>query len=428
MDFSIFNSLHNLILSILNFFDNNKKEINLEFKDKNGNHVMRKIPTIGLLKQEIEKELEKKLNDNIAIFKNFSKINNHFFDGKIDFKYNKKNKKIDIEATGIAKLNDIININCKTELELDFNYNNYLYFDIQDQTLKILNKPFKIGFSPEYLIVSKNIRFNKSIDIFTNYKEYYNDVIQFFNSYLNGVSRKYINIDFSHYSGIKNDYFEIGFKFDKFININKFLIETNFTGTFQILASTNNKIYHKIYTTKFTELKFKNISQIFSNVDYYKYYKIRFYNDNDQLKFTIRNLNLLTDNIVWLDTNDNITKIIIDDIPIQKKILYLGEFKKQKNDIIFYPYCTSNIFRTDFEKYVFNFCIDNPFKDENIDIDIYISENKLGTIKEKGTKYFKILYNSEKIEVILHPDSYINLTDFYIQLEIKRRDYEYFRT
>ena len=59
-------------------------------------------------------------------------------------------------------------------------------------------------------------------------------------------------------------------------------------------------------------------------------------------------------------------------------------------------------------------------------LNVYISFDKNGSIKEKGTKYFKILYNSENIEVFLHNDVYPKLTNFYIQLEIKRRNYEFF--
>ena len=177
----------------------------------------------------------------------------------------------------------------------------------------------------------------------------------------------------------------------------------------------------------------KNLFQDFSNVNYYKFYKIRFYNEEIIPEFTIKDIKLLTDEIIWMDIKDNITKKVIDKINIQKKIIYLGEFKKNINPIDnnhiidFYPYFSTNLYLTDFEKYSFDFCIDNPFKDDTISIKIYISEDKFGLIKEDGTKNFKIFYNSEKIEVVLQPDAYLyQIKDFYIQLEIKRRDYEYF--
>ena len=432
MDFSVFSNFYknfyNLITNFLDFFDNGENEVQFDFIDEHGNHIMKKIPSLGTLKKEIKKEVK----DELTAYIQYSKINNQFFNGNIEFKKHKRKGKLKVKVNGITKYHSIHNINCKEELDIDFNYNNYLYYDIKMHTLFLSPKPFKISLNENFLIVSRNSRFSKYKSIDTNYLIYKNDIINFFNNYF-PLEKKDLTIDFCLFSKEKNDYFEIIFSFDKYVNIDNFLLETDFIGTFQILGSTNGKLYHKIYTKEIKNNNNKdsiqNIIDRFANANYYKYYKVRFYNEKIKESFTIRNINLLTRNTVWFDILNNRVNEIIDDIPIERQLIYLGEFKKikdKKNKIIFYPYNTKNIFYTDFEKFNFNFCIDNPFKDDTIDIKIYISENKLGSVIEDGTKYFKILYNSEKIEVILHPDAFINnLNEFYIQLEILRRDYDY---
>ncbi len=90
MDFSVFSNFYknfyNLITNFLDFFDNEENEVQFDFIDEHGNHIMKKIPSLGTLKKEIKKEVK----DELTAYIQYSKINNQFFNGNIELKIIKK--------------------------------------------------------------------------------------------------------------------------------------------------------------------------------------------------------------------------------------------------------------------------------------------------------------------------------------------------
>jgi len=425
MNFNFFNDLYNLIKGILDFFSD-EKEVEFDFTDPQGNRVYKKIPTLS----QVESKIKKDLSQELKAFTRFYYRNNKHFQGEVKFlpKIESNRCKCYFEISGSVKFDDIWTINCSKEIEIDRNNYNYLYYDLDQRELIVKQKPYKIGYNTFIPLITKNNNFNKFISVFSNKedKQFNNNLFKFFNDW---DHKNNLNIDIEATGDLKDDYIEIGFQFPKNININSFFINSDYDDVLeekniQVLASTNGKLYRIIHRAK----SLKEL-ECFANANYYKFYKIRFYNTTpESLSFNIFDFNAGTTHVIFNDYNEERVLENIDNIFIPKNLVYLGEIKEKDNQLYFEMYYDKNLFITDFEKYNFGFTMINPFKDETLDIDIYISFDKHGFIKEKGTKYFKILYNSEYIQVILHNDVYPKLTDFYFQIELKRRNYEFFGT
>jgi hypothetical protein len=425
MNFNFFNELYNLIKGILDFFSGDD-EVEFNFTDPQGNKVYKKIPTLS----QVEKKIKKDLSQELKAYTKFYYRNNKHFQGEIKFspKIESNRCKCYFEIEGSVKFDDIWSIKCSQEIEIDRNYYNYLYYDLQQQQLVIKQKPYKIGYNPFIPLVTKNNNFNFCTSIFTNFEDvkFKHKLFKFFNDW---DHKRFLKVNIQATGDLKDDYIEIGFQFPKNININSIFINSDYDDvledkSIQVLASTNGKLYRIIHRAK----SLKEL-QCFPNANYYKYYKVRFYNTTpESLTFKIFDFNLGTTHIIFNDYNDEKILENIDDIFIPKNLVYLGEIKEKNNQLYFKQYYDKNLFLTDFEKFNFNFTLENPFKDETADIDIYISFDEHGFVREKATKYFKILQNSEFIQVMLHNDVYPKLTNFYFQLEIKRRNYEFFGT